>query len=225
MRGRRPHRIPPWNRAAPDPAFLAAVREGRLPEGAWTHRRFLRLAFLVLREQGRGDAPGHLHALVPDQGHTSTYAWVQVLAGAGAEHYLGDFRDFLADHPGFIDPGYLRRHYSAALLAREAIVEPDRDPLPRPGALLPDAPGARSWWAELWAWLRGEPVEAAPEPLRLVVRSQADTACPYCADPLDLGEVVSCRRCDTLHHHDCWRDGGGCTTFGCGAGPEQRRRA
>lgn len=221
--------MPPWNRASPDSAFLQAARDGRVPAESWTHRRFLRLAFLVLREQGLSDAFGHLTTLREGLPRTATHAWVQVLAGAGAQFYQGDFRDFLADHPSFIDPGYLRRHFSAARLAspeaRDEVLPTDRDDLPRPGALLPDAPGAPGFWEDLWAWLRGRPAaRATPRPLRLAITSGPATACPFCADPMDQGPIVACRRCDTLHHHDCWRAAQGCTTFGCGAGPEDRVR-
>lgn len=41
-------------------------------------------------------------------------------------------------------------------------------------------------------------------------------ACPYCSSPLDPGEAVCCVRCETLHHADCWRENGRCTTFACG---------
>jgi hypothetical protein len=56
------------------------------------------------------------------------------------------------------------------------------------------------------------------EPTHRSVAGQAETgqACPYCHYPLKEG--VATRRCDacnSLHHEDCWRDGGGCAVSGC----------
>ena len=40
--------------------------------------------------------------------------------------------------------------------------------------------------------------------------------CPYCRYPFTEGAgAVSCRACGTPHHADCWRENGGCTTYGC----------
>ena len=40
--------------------------------------------------------------------------------------------------------------------------------------------------------------------------------CPYCQFPIKPGEEVhKCRQCGTAHHEDCWRENGGCTTYGC----------
>jgi hypothetical protein len=54
-----------------------------------------------------------------------------------------------------------------------------------------------------------------------VVESRVDAKaadCPVCASPLDSSaELVSCMRCDGLHHPDCWSYFGSCATFGCGS--------
>lgn len=40
--------------------------------------------------------------------------------------------------------------------------------------------------------------------------------CPYCQTLIGYDEMVTvCDRCRMPHHHDCWRENGGCTTFGC----------
>jgi hypothetical protein len=40
--------------------------------------------------------------------------------------------------------------------------------------------------------------------------------CPYCQTPIKPGvEVVVCPACDIPHHAECWRENGGCTTYGC----------
>ena len=39
--------------------------------------------------------------------------------------------------------------------------------------------------------------------------------CPYCQFPLKQdSEVVVCAECRIPHHRECWRENGGCTTFG-----------
>ena len=40
--------------------------------------------------------------------------------------------------------------------------------------------------------------------------------CPYCQTRFLPGEnVQECPQCHTPHHENCWRENGGCTTFGC----------
>jgi hypothetical protein len=47
--------------------------------------------------------------------------------------------------------------------------------------------------------------------------------CPYCRGPLDgsAGEEMVCAGCGTPHHQDCYQENGGCTVFGCSAGPAE----
>ena len=47
--------------------------------------------------------------------------------------------------------------------------------------------------------------------------------CPYCRGPLDgsAGEEMICAGCGTPHHQDCYQENGGCTVFGCSAGPAE----
>ena len=41
-------------------------------------------------------------------------------------------------------------------------------------------------------------------------------ACPFCQSPIKPGaDHVSCSECGIPHHAECWRENGGCTTFGC----------
>ena len=50
---------------------------------------------------------------------------------------------------------------------------------------------------------------------RLVART-----CPYCRFPFTEGTgAVVCSACGTPHHSDCWRENGGCTTYGCREAP------
>ena len=39
--------------------------------------------------------------------------------------------------------------------------------------------------------------------------------CSICGDAFET-DVVTCSRCKTPHHRDCWDYGGGCSTYGCG---------
>jgi len=40
--------------------------------------------------------------------------------------------------------------------------------------------------------------------------------CPYCRFPLKEGAPVHvCESCGSVHHAECWADGGGCAVFGC----------
>jgi TM2 domain/Prokaryotic RING finger family 1 len=47
--------------------------------------------------------------------------------------------------------------------------------------------------------------------------------CPYCRGPIeqqDANETI-CAGCGTPHHADCYAENGGCTVFGCSAGPAE----
>lgn len=44
----------------------------------------------------------------------------------------------------------------------------------------------------------------------------AGKTCPFCKAPFMEGEaVVFCSHCEMPHHLECWKENGGCTTFGC----------
>lgn len=43
-----------------------------------------------------------------------------------------------------------------------------------------------------------------------------DQVCVLCEEPiLETDEVVSCPRCHSVHHVDCWKNKGGCARTGC----------
>jgi hypothetical protein len=51
-----------------------------------------------------------------------------------------------------------------------------------------------------------------------VIATTADVgrSCPYCRFPLKEGAAAErCDSCSSLHHEDCWSDGGGCAVLGC----------
>ncbi|MGC8863033.1 MAG: RING finger protein [Armatimonadota bacterium] len=48
------------------------------------------------------------------------------------------------------------------------------------------------------------------------MRTKKNTSCPYCLGPMaDAVETVTCPRCGTVHHAECWRDNGRCSVHGC----------
>src|ERR1700743_1589460 len=53
-----------------------------------------------------------------------------------------------------------------------------------------------------------------------VAPQEVGRTCPYCRFPLKDGvPALRCHLCQAVHHEDCWRDGGGCATYGCPNGP------
>lgn len=66
----------------------------------------------------------------------------------------------------------------------------------------------------------GDGDEAEPGAVEVVsndVNLEAAT-CPVCAAGLDAGvEYMSCLRCESAHHPECWSYVGSCATFGCGS--------
>lgn len=55
---------------------------------------------------------------------------------------------------------------------------------------------------------------------RTAIATDVGKPCPYCRFPLKEGAPVhKCESCGSVHHAECWADGGGCAVFGCaGAG-------
>jgi hypothetical protein len=57
----------------------------------------------------------------------------------------------------------------------------------------------------------------------IATAADAGRSCPYCRFPLKEGAAAErCNSCSSLHHEDCWHDGGGCAMLGC---PEVGRGA
>jgi hypothetical protein len=71
-----------------------------------------------------------------------------------------------------------------------------------------------------------------PPPLDLILADDAESpgagmpdaqslgTCPYCQSriPLRAARII-CPACKTPHHRECWRENGGCTTYGCVESP------
>jgi Prokaryotic RING finger family 1 len=50
----------------------------------------------------------------------------------------------------------------------------------------------------------------------VVTATDAGKICPYCRFPLKTGsDAERCGGCQTIHHLECWGEGGGCAMFGC----------
>jgi len=57
-------------------------------------------------------------------------------------------------------------------------------------------------------------------------QDKAPDLCPYCRFPIEGSRpVIRCPQCGTPHHRECWQENGGCTTYGCSAGPSGLRAA
>jgi hypothetical protein len=72
------------------------------------------------------------------------------------------------------------------------------------------------------------PPVSPPRPATHAVEVQAVAAsgaavgamCPICQTTVTAGEsVVACPSCRQFHHHECWREIGGCATYGCDQAP------
>lgn len=64
-----------------------------------------------------------------------------------------------------------------------------------------------------------------PEPAMATLATRAidpsdATECPICQTKIEPGyPTKACDRCEQLHHLDCWREVGGCSTYGCENAP------
>lgn len=69
----------------------------------------------------------------------------------------------------------------------------------------------------------------APSPVLATFPAREGTAgatCPICQSTIQEGdEVLTCPRCDQVHHQDCWREIGGCSTYGCEQAPAPEKEA
>ena len=72
-----------------------------------------------------------------------------------------------------------------------------------------------------------QPAPAAPTPTQASAGpGTVGKTCPYDQYPISVGDqVVVCPECGVPHHVDCWRENGGCTTYGCARSPQSRTAA
>ena len=81
------------------------------------------------------------------------------------------------------------------------------------------APGWPQSRADLDRWLVVafqllDALPGADRKVRLEIGQEG--TCQICCMPLAQGSVVTCRRCATPHHKDCWEFNGRCSIFACG---------
>ncbi|HZE97236.1 MAG TPA: RING finger protein [Planctomycetota bacterium] len=63
-------------------------------------------------------------------------------------------------------------------------------------------------------WQRASGIEILEEPSTSA--PSVDAVCPICGSKIDPDARVTCRRCGTPHHEDCWEFNGRCSTYACG---------
>jgi hypothetical protein len=72
------------------------------------------------------------------------------------------------------------------------------------------------------------PVVAPPAPpvVSAPLHADRETICPICQTGILQGEDIhTCAGCDQIHHSECWREIGGCGTFGCKEAPATEKDA
>lgn len=57
----------------------------------------------------------------------------------------------------------------------------------------------------------------------ILATSKATLRCAYCHDDIITQTPVSCQRCQTRLHRDCWEEIKRCPTLGCGHSPNQQQ--
>lgn len=64
------------------------------------------------------------------------------------------------------------------------------------------------------------PTAAAQPQVRLATSEVIGKTCPFDQFPISQSDtVILCPECGVPHHADCWRENGGCTTYGCARSP------
>src|SRR5262245_47422034 len=65
------------------------------------------------------------------------------------------------------------------------------------------------------------PHATAPlDPSLPVGTGRAAGNCPICQTAIEsTDQYVTCPKCDQVHHQECWREIGGCSTYGCEQAP------
>lgn len=64
---------------------------------------------------------------------------------------------------------------------------------------------------------KGEDIAVLPAEKHVI-----GATCPFCGDLIKgNSSTITCESCKTPHHEMCWRENGGCTTFGCDRAPKK----
>ena len=62
---------------------------------------------------------------------------------------------------------------------------------------------------------RAEGIDFCEKPIEDDFLPVDEVMCQVCGDLIDDHDLVSCRRCHTPHHRECWDYYGSCTVYGC----------
>jgi hypothetical protein len=131
-----------------DRGFRAAFEACAVAPARFGHEAHVRLAYVYLAEHHVEAAVERMRASllkflehngVPRAKYheTLTRAWVLAVRHFMDRSPSTSAGDFIAKHPELLDSKIMLTHYSASVLfspdARERFVEPDLDPIPRPG--------------------------------------------------------------------------------------------
>lgn len=98
----------------------------------------------------------------------------------------------------------------------ETVPEPITSPDPDPDVL-----------RRMHVFLRREPIEepgGGPRLLFMTVQRGEGGRCPVCGDAGAGRPLCTCRRCETMHHAECWAYAGGCARYACGGAECRRER-
>jgi hypothetical protein len=61
---------------------------------------------------------------------------------------------------------------------------------------------------------------------RPVVADNQVATCPICQTSIHAGEnAIDCPKCSQRHHHECWTEVGGCSTYGCPQAPAAEKES
>jgi hypothetical protein len=52
-----------------------------------------------------------------------------------------------------------------------------------------------------------------------------ETNCAFCTGPVVRESGPRCNDCGVFHHYECWKEFGGCTTYGCVQSPDMKKFA
>ena len=131
-----------------DRRFRAAFESHRVPPSQFSHEAHVRLAYIYLAERDVESATRRMREALLDfiehngiprsKFHeTITRAWVLAVRHFMDRSSSSSSADFLSKNPELLDGRIMFTHYSASVLfssdARTSFVEPDLDPIPRPG--------------------------------------------------------------------------------------------
>ena len=67
-----------------------------------------------------------------------------------------------------------------------------------------------------------KPTNEAEFKIESVVHERIGAECLVCGEPIKESTIVSCKKCHTPHHQDCWEFVGQCSIYACGSKSTKR---